>query len=134
MSYGIQRYNKNTSQTMTPRQIEELAFRQANALMKTANDEKSRLHALDMNQKLWSAILRETGIENNDMPAILRQDLRKLAVWATRYSIQAMLHGIALKPLIDINQDMLDGLRETIVATTPTAGSENPSPFSFVSA
>lgn len=134
MSYGLQRYNQTTSQTMTSRQIEELAFRQAIVMLKTANDEKSRLHALDMNQKLWSAILRETGIENNDMPDILRKDLQRLALWSTRYSIRAMLHGVSLKPLIDINQDMLDGLCETKVVTTPAAGPENGAPFNFVSA
>ncbi|NHN88479.1 flagellar biosynthesis regulator FlaF [Acetobacter conturbans] len=111
MNYGIKRYNQNTAAIMDSRQVEIMAFGQSIVLLRGVNNKKTRLHALNMNQKLWSAILRETGIENNGMPENLRQNLFKLSVWATRYSIRAMLHDLPLKPLISINQDMLDGLK-----------------------
>ncbi|MBV1837664.1 flagellar biosynthesis regulator FlaF [Acetobacter estunensis] len=122
MNYGIQRYNRGVAKSMTARQVEIMAFGQAIELLKNAKDHKARIHALSMNQKLWSAVLREVAIENNGMSDILRNDLLKLAVWATRYCVRAMLHDISLKPLISINSDILDGLRET----PPTEGLETP--------
>ncbi|BCI67759.1 hypothetical protein AAJCM20276_23830 [Acetobacter aceti] len=65
-----------------------------------------------MNQKLWSSIILETSVEDNGIPDTMRKDLLNLAILSTRYSIRAMLHDIPLNPLIDINQDMLDGLRQ----------------------
>ncbi|MFT8896193.1 MAG: flagellar biosynthesis regulator FlaF [Acetobacter sp.] len=112
MSYGIKRYNQNSASQMTSRQIEVMAFGQTILLLKNAKTQKERLHALTMNQKLWSSILLETGIEDNGIPEVMRKDLTNLAIWSTRYSIRAMLHDTPLKPLIDINQDILDGLRQ----------------------
>lgn len=112
MSYGIKRYNQNSASQMTSRQIEVMAFGQTIFLLKNAKTQKERLHALTMNQKLWSSILLETGIEDNGTPEVMRKDLTNLAIWSTRYSIRAMLHDTPLKPLIDINQDILDGLRQ----------------------
>lgn len=120
MNYGLKRYNQNTAQSMTPRQIEAMAFGQSIEMLKAAKNQKDRLHALSMNQKLWSAVLREVAMENNGFPEILRKDLLSLASWATKYSVRAMLHDISLKPLIDVNQDMLDGLRAK-VETAPAA-------------
>lgn len=120
MNYGIQRYNQRTAATMSPREVEAMAFAQLVTLLKNAKDQKSRLHALSMHQKLWSAILRETGVENNGMPEVFRKDLLRLSLWATKYSIRAILHNISLKPLIDINQDMLDGLRTPAQGNVPT--------------
>ncbi|MFT8718435.1 flagellar biosynthesis regulator FlaF [Acetobacter sp.] len=118
MNYGLKRYNQNTANAMSPRQVESMAFGQTIALLKNASDHKKRIHALSMNQKLWSAVLREVGMESNDTPEVVKNDLLKLAVWSTRYSIRAMLHDLPLKPLIDVNQDMLDGLRDTSSAKT----------------
>lgn len=112
MSYGIKRYNQNSATQMTSRQIEVMAFGQTILFLKNAKNQKERIHALTMNQKLWSSILLETSVEDNEIPDIMRKDLLSLAIWSTRYSIRAMLHDITLKPLIDINQDMLDGLRQ----------------------
>ncbi|MCE0744361.1 flagellar biosynthesis regulator FlaF [Acetobacter sicerae] len=112
MSYGIKRYNQNSATQMTSRQIEVMAFGQTILLLKNAKNQKERIHALTMNQKLWSSILLETSVEDNEIPDVIRKDLLNLAIWSTRYSIRAMLHDISLKPLIDINQDMLDGLRQ----------------------
>ncbi|AQS85023.1 MAG: flagellar biosynthesis regulator FlaF [Acetobacter aceti] len=114
MSYGIKRYNQNSATQMTSRQIEIMAFGQTILLLKNAKNQKDRIHALTMNQKLWSSILLETSVEDNGIPDIVRKDLLNLAIWSTRYSIRAMLHNFSLKPLIDINQDMLDGLRQNI--------------------
>ncbi|MCH4090717.1 flagellar biosynthesis regulator FlaF [Acetobacter sp.] len=111
MSYGIKRYNQNSALQMTSRQIEVMAFGQTILLLKNVKNQKERIHALTMNQKLWSSILLETSIEDNGISDILRKDLLNLAIWSTRYSIRAMLHDIPLKPLIEINQDILDGLK-----------------------
>ncbi|BCK77654.1 flagellar protein FlaF [Acetobacter aceti NBRC 14818] len=112
MSYGIKRYNQNSAIQMTSRQIEVMAFGQTILLLKNAQNQKERIHALSMNQKLWSSIILETSVEDNGIPDTMRKDLLNLAIWSTRYSIRAMLHDIPLNPLIDINQDMLDGLRQ----------------------
>ncbi|NHN84243.1 flagellin assembly protein [Acetobacter musti] len=123
MNYGLQRYNRSLVTSMTPRQVEAMAFSQSITMLESAKTQNERLHALSMNQKLWSAVLREVGVENNGMPEILRGDLFKLSMWATRYCVRAMLHNISLKPLIDINRDMLEGLRERAVESS---SSENP--------
>ncbi|NHO31684.1 flagellar biosynthesis regulator FlaF [Acetobacter fallax] len=118
MKYGLQRYNQGAANLLSSRQIEAMAFSQAISLLERARDEKARLHALSMNQKLWSAVLREMDVQNNGIPDDLRKDLFKLSFWATRYCVRAMLEKISLKPLIDINRDMLDGLREKTVGAS----------------
>lgn len=120
MNYGLKRYNQSTAQSMTPRQVEAMAFAQSIEMLRAAKNQKDRLHALSLNQKLWSAVLREVALEDNGFPEILKKDLLNLANWATKYSVRAMLHDISLKPLIDVNQDMLDGLRAK-VETAPAA-------------
>ncbi|NHN92995.1 flagellar biosynthesis regulator FlaF [Acetobacter sicerae] len=125
MSYGIKRYNQNSATQMTSRQIEVMAFGQTILLLKNAKNQKERIHALTMNQKLWSSILLETSVEDNEIPDVMRKDLLNLAIWSTRYSIRAMLHDIALKPLIDINQDMLDGLRQNTNNQNPPSETNN---------
>lgn len=125
MSYGIKRYNQNSATQMTSRQIEVMAFGQTILLLKNAKNQKERIHALTMNQKLWSSILLETSVEDNEIPDVIRKDLLNLAIWSTRYSIRAMLHDISLKPLIDINQDMLDGLRQNTNNQNPPSESND---------
>ncbi|NLI26033.1 MAG: hypothetical protein GX413_01380 [Acetobacter sp.] len=126
MSYGINAYNQSTARSIPPRQVETMAFGQVIMLLKAAKDHKSRLHALNMNQKLWSAVLREISIENNDLPVSFRENLFRLADWSSRYSIRAMLKNISLKPLVEVNQNILDGLRTspTSCATQEQAGNK----------
>lgn len=74
MSYGIKRYNQNSATQMTSRQIEVMAFGQTILLLKNAKNQKERIHALTMNQKLWSSILLETSVEDNEIPDVIRKD------------------------------------------------------------
>lgn len=46
------------------------------------------------------------------MPAGLKAQLISLGLWAMRYSTLAMLKPLALEPLIDVNRNVANGLRE----------------------
>ena len=67
--------------------------------------------ALGRNHRLWSLLLTDVGLSSNALPPILKKDLVSIGSWSMSYSIIAMGRDISLRPLIDINTDMIDALK-----------------------
>lgn len=95
----------------TPRETEMLAFGFCNARLSKASDPRSRIDALSKTHQLWSLMVRDLACEGNMMPETTKQDLIGIGFWAMGYSVAAACHPIPLQPLIDVNQNILEGLR-----------------------
>ncbi|GAB6853219.1 flagellar biosynthesis regulator FlaF [Asaia astilbis] len=72
-----------------------------------------RLRALDRHQKLWSLIMKANILDGGKNGSDDRALIVNLADQAQRYGIRAILDpSLTLLPLVDICQDVLDGLLE----------------------
>lgn len=82
-----------------------------NELTAAEQDHALRFKALDRHQKLWSLIMKANIVDSGQNPSDDRVLIVNLADKAQRYGIQAILDSaLSLQPLIDIAQDVLDGL------------------------
>jgi len=49
--------------------------------------------------------------EGNQLPKELRAQIVSLAIWVSKYSTDVMHQGAPLDPLIDINRNIMQGLK-----------------------
>jgi flagellar protein FlaF len=127
MSYGSTQYDRKSEQALAPRDVEAAAFSFVNKLLDDASNSHERTMALGRNHRLWTLLLTDIGLTSNGLPPILKKDLVSIGSWSMSYSIIAMGRDLSLRPLIDINSDMIAALR--IKATTPDDGNIAPAPF-----
>ncbi|GBR26484.1 flagellin assembly protein [Kozakia baliensis NRIC 0488] len=112
LNYAALQYQKRSGASLPSRDIEIMALKHANTLLSdkaTVHLEPRRL-ALSSNIKLWSLLMQAVHRTDCPLPAILKKDLTTIGNWAMSYSNMAMNSEKPLRPLIDINQDMIDGL------------------------
>lgn len=102
----------------SPRETEILAFGLCNARLKACRDATSRIDALNKTHQLWSLLVRDLASNANRLPESLKKQLVDLGFWAMGYSVAAMGRDLALQPLIEVNQNILDGLRLQQAATS----------------
>ena len=95
----------------SPRETEILAFGLCNARLGRATDPVARIEALHKTHQLWSMLVRDLAAEGNRLPGPVRQQLIELGFWAMHYSLTAMGRPLSLQPLIDVNQNIMEGLR-----------------------
>ncbi len=93
------------------RETEILAFGLCNARLTRATDSKSRIDALHKTHSLWSLLVRDLAGDSNQLPKQVKDELIGLGFWAMRYSVAAAGQDLSLQPLIDVNQNIADGLR-----------------------
>jgi len=87
-----------------------MAFRHVNTLLAQANDHEKKIAALSANLKLWGLLALSVERVDCPLPAVLRDDLIKLGSWSRLYSNAAFNAPKDLQPLIDVNNDMIEGL------------------------
>ncbi|GAJ28602.1 flagellar biosynthesis regulator FlaF [Acidomonas methanolica] len=121
MFYGASYYQNQDGSGLSPRETELFAFRRINEQLEGASSGTSRRQALALNYRLWSLLLRAAGNRDNPLPETLRNDVIKLGTWVLVQSNQAMNTNSSLKPLIDINAEMIDGLSPTSPAPSRRA-------------
>ena len=133
MSYAASQYQQQSGSYLSGREIEVMAFTHVNTLLKTQKTPTARLEALSANQKLWSVSLSSLNRVDCPLDDILKQDLITVGTWSMRYSNIALNRDLPLAPLMDINQDMIDGLKPAKQAAPmppystqlPTSGSSD---------
>jgi flagellar protein FlaF len=118
----MRHYQNPGLQAATPQESEAVAFAMCNAALGSIADGRQRVHALHKNHQLWSFIVKDVAKETNRLPADLKRRIAELGLWSMRYSVAAMANDLPVQPLIQVNQDMIDGLR----AQTGNAGATNP--------
>lgn len=95
----------------TPRETEILAFGLCNRRLAEATTPRARIEALHKTHELWSLLVRDLESPGNALPAELKQQLVSLGFWAMRYSTLAIARELPVQPLIEVNMNLLEGLR-----------------------
>jgi flagellar protein FlaF len=102
-----------------PRDAEILAFGLCNARLTKCHDKLSRIDALNKTHQLWSILIRDLSNRSNALPERVKQELIGLGFWAMGYSIAAMGRDLSVQPLIDVNQNIMEGLQAQCVTLAP---------------
>lgn len=102
-------------------EAEILAFGLCNNRMQCAADANARIDALHQNHRLWSALVRDLASEGNALPADLKQQLIGLGIWSMSYGTQAVIENLPLTPLIEVNRNLMDGLKAQNTPPQPAA-------------
>lgn len=110
MTYASSQYQKQSGSYLSSREIEVMAFRHVNSLLADARNHQKRTMALAANLKLWSTLAMSVERVDSPLPPVLRDDIIKVGLWSMRYSNAALNTSKDLKPLIDVNNDMIEGL------------------------
>ena len=80
------------------------------------------MRGLAKNQQLWSLLLRDIGSSSNGLPQVLKSDLMSLGFLTLRETIAAMGDGgRSIAGLIQVNEDMIEGLRSSPNSRTAEA-------------
>jgi len=103
----------------TPRETEIIAFGLCNERLSTAAAPRARIEALRKTHQLWSLLVTDLQSPANGLPESLKQQLVSLGVWAMVYSTRAIADGSPVQPLIDVNCNMIEGLRAQPSAPAP---------------
>jgi len=109
MSYAAAQYAKFSGNDMPPRDVEAMALARVNKMLRDEEYSGNRQKALSMNQRLWTLLLQHLG--ESGVSETLRDDLIRVGTWSSRYSLMAMNRKVPLAPLIDVNNDIIEGLR-----------------------
>lgn len=110
MTYASSQYQKQSGSYLSSREVEVMAFRHVNTLLSQATDHEKKVAALAANLKLWSLLSLSVERVDCPLPPVLRDDLIKVGSWSIRYSNTAFNTPKPLQPLIDVNNDMIEGL------------------------
>lgn len=121
MNYGAALYQAQSGAYLSSREAEMFAFRRANQLLNAADNADSRRNALSINFKLWSLLLRGAENISNPLPDILRADIVALGAWVLIETNSLMSSARPLRSLIEINQDMIEGLSGAADTTSAAA-------------
>ena len=103
---------------MSGRDTECAAFSMVNRDLGSCSNGPSRVRALGRNHALWSLLLKDLALADNRLPQDLKTQLIGLAFWSMRYSTLAMSKPLPADPLIEVNQNVVEGL---LAQTAPSA-------------
>jgi flagellar protein FlaF len=103
----------------TPRETEIIAFGLCNDRLAKADEPRARIEALHKNHQLWSLLIDDLTSPGNGLPEELKQQLVAVGTWAMVYSNKAIAEPLPLQPLIEINNNIVEGLRAQPSAPAP---------------
>ncbi|MFT4253935.1 MAG: flagellar biosynthesis regulator FlaF [Caulobacter sp.] len=112
---SLRAYQQAATRTENPREVEYRLFGQVTrALMEASEAEdgdiQKRIHALDWNRRVWSALATDCSLPENTMPKELRASIISLSLWVSRHSSLVMRKEEDFEPLIEINRMIMQGL------------------------
>ena len=67
--------------------------------------------AIDWNRRLWSTLAVDCMDEQNSLSRELKAQIVSLSLWVTKYSSQVVHQDAPIDPLIDINRNVMQGLK-----------------------
>ncbi len=101
----------NQISNVSAQEGEIMAFTVANTYLTECSDRASRTKALHKNQQLWSLLVKDVMHADNLLSPSVKQEIIRLGMWAMAYSVRAMGSNLTLAPLIQVNRNMIEGLR-----------------------
>jgi len=87
-----------------------------------------RVRALGRNHALWSLLVKDLALSDNQLPEGIKAQLIELGLWSMRYSTLAILQNLSAAPLIDVNRNVMEGLlaQRTNAAIAPDGTFRSP--------
>jgi flagellar protein FlaF len=111
----LRAYQKAQAAADSPRSTEYRLFGQVTGALIAAERDGLKgaalADAIDWNRRLWSALAIDCMDEANQMSRELRAQIVSLSLWVARYSSQVMQDGASLGPLIEVNRNIMQGLK-----------------------
>jgi flagellar protein FlaF len=68
------------------------------------------VRALGRNHTLWSTLVQDLSLAENQLPDGIKAQLIGLGLWAMRYSTLALLKDLPVEPLMEVNRNVMEGL------------------------
>ncbi|KRS18600.1 flagellar biosynthesis regulator FlaF [Roseovarius indicus] len=130
---SIAAYKRTISDTEAPRQIERRVLVQVTSRLESghvdydaAETSGERLEILSnglredvwQNERVWLAFKADLAEPENALSPDLRAGLLSLAMWVERHSQGVLAGEKKVKPLIDINKTIINGLAGRAFSTT----------------
>jgi len=110
---GYGAYQKIQNVAEPPRTIERRLMGSVTAALIEARDNPGRLagkfDAILWNKRIWDTFISEISDEANRLPAELKSAIVRLGAWVT-YETQAVMDGGSPDMLIEVNQQIIEGL------------------------
>lgn len=118
---SVAAYQKANQNTENPRQTEYRAFAIFTRAMEEADseDQIAKIKAVANNEQLWRTLRKDLMSDGNTLPDELKARLLSIAFWVSRYSSQAMKGEASLAPLITVNKQIMDGMKNTTPVPAP---------------
>jgi flagellar protein FlaF len=118
MHYASKAYAKTAKESAPPRELEASLLLKAAAKLQAVHDSwrdkpTGLNEALTYNRKLWTVFLDAVTSEDNKLPGIVRDNLRRLGVYimAETFSLMTNPKPDHLQSIIKINRGIAAGLR-----------------------
>lgn len=109
-------YKSTQTAAEDPRAREYRLFIQVTAAIEdaVANDELGTAlgHALHENRRLWNALMADLSEDGNMLPDDLKAQIISLGIWVNRHSSAVLKGDAAVRPLIDVNRIIIQGLAQ----------------------
>lgn len=69
------------------------------------------MRCLHRNREMWNAFATDCGTAGNALPETLRAQIISIALWVDRHTSAVMRGQESLADLIDVNREIMEGLR-----------------------
>ena len=69
------------------------------------------IDAIDWNRRLWSTLAVDCMDDHNQLTKELRAQIISLSLWVAKYSGQVLHQNAPLEPLINVNRNVMQGLK-----------------------
>lgn len=111
----LQAYQNTQRITEDSRSAEYRLFGQVTGALidaqKKGQDAAPLVDAVDWNKKLWRTLAADCMDDRNQLPQDVRAKIVSLSLWIAKYSRQVTRNGAPLEPLIEVNRNMMQGLK-----------------------
>jgi flagellar protein FlaF len=111
----LQAYQNTQRITEDPRSTEYRLFGQVTGALidvqKAGQNGGTLVEAIDWNKKIWRTLAADCMDERNQLPQDIRAKIVSLSLWIAKYSRQVTRNGAPLDPLIEVNRNMMQGLK-----------------------
>jgi flagellar protein FlaF len=108
--HAASHYQRASEAAINGNETERAAFRMIIRELETCTPGHSRARALGRAHQLWSILVQDLSVAENQMPEGIKAQLIGLGLWAMRYTTLALLKDLPLEPLIEVNRNVADGL------------------------
>ena len=122
----IQAYAQTQKSSMSPREVEAMAFTKAALLLEEAknntDDYDSYASALKFNQLLWTIIQADIVDKENELPAQLKANILSLSIFVDKQTVKALADTKTrhIDSLININKNLAEGLMAKVESEVET--------------